>query len=102
MSIALDMTTRLADRARLQLSLVVAAAIACAVVSAKIRFSAERFSRNRPRVAAPCLSKDEGPERKRLGLPRLERSDRRKIVFFRLRPHPSIRIRAFLSWTDPR
>ena len=36
MSIALDMTTRLADRARLQLSLVVAAAIACAVVSAKI------------------------------------------------------------------
>jgi quercetin dioxygenase-like cupin family protein len=36
MSIALDMTTRLADRARLQLSLVVAAAIVCAVVSAKI------------------------------------------------------------------
>ena len=34
MSIALEMTTRLADRARLQLSLVAAAAIVCAVVSA--------------------------------------------------------------------
>jgi quercetin dioxygenase-like cupin family protein len=34
MSIALEMTTRLADRARLQLSLVAAAAIGCAVVSA--------------------------------------------------------------------
>jgi quercetin dioxygenase-like cupin family protein len=34
MSITLGMTTRLADRARLQLSLVAAAAIACAVVSA--------------------------------------------------------------------
>ena len=34
MSIALEMTTRLADRARLQLSLVGAAAIVCAIVSA--------------------------------------------------------------------
>jgi quercetin dioxygenase-like cupin family protein len=34
MSIALEMTTRLADRARIQLSLVAAAGIVCAVVSA--------------------------------------------------------------------
>ena len=35
MSIALEMTTPLADRARLRLSLVVATAIVCAVVSAR-------------------------------------------------------------------
>jgi quercetin dioxygenase-like cupin family protein len=35
MSIALDMTTRLADRAQVRLSLVAAAAVSCAAVSAK-------------------------------------------------------------------